>query len=223
MHDGDLLALLASVAPSERDAVVEGHLDIDGSASSAAPGADLVGYHASGVASIVRMSIEVPVTEDDVFVDLGSGLGKVVLLTHLLTGATARGIELQSDLVERARRAAARLDLDVRFVHADVRVVVGAELDDGTVFFLYAPFTGAVLGDVVQRLHTVASRRPIVVCALGVDLERVASWLVRRDVDAFWLTIYDSVVPGVPARPPRSRAPSLGEHADVVAFERSAR
>ena len=38
-------------------------------------------------------------------VDLGSGLGKVVMLTRLLTGAAAIGIELQASLVERGRAA----------------------------------------------------------------------------------------------------------------------
>jgi SAM-dependent methyltransferase len=196
----ELLGWLASLPPGDRDALLEARFGIAaGDLSAAPPGEHLVGYHPSGFDPILRALAEVPVGTDDVFIDLGSGLGKVVLLAALLTGATVRGVELQAPLVARAREAATRLGLDARFVVADAR---DADLDDGTVFFLYVPFTGPVLSAVLERLRRVAERRAIVVCALGVDLEP-APWLVRRDLDAFWLAIYDSRVPGVTARTPR--------------------
>lgn len=143
-----------------------------------------------------------PVLADDVFVDLGSGRGKVVFVAHLFTGARCRGIEREGSLVRDAARARGRLEregpMDVSFVHSDAR---DAAIDDGTVFFLYVPFTGAVLKAVLDRLFVVARARAIVVCTLGFDLERDAPWLSRRPLDAFWLAIYDSVVPGVPRRP----------------------
>jgi hypothetical protein len=219
MRGPALLAWLASLPPSERDAAVEEHLGIVPAPAAAPPGDHLIGYHASGVASIVRMLAEVPVSSDDVVIDIGAGLGKVALLTRLLTGATARGIEVQPALVNRAREAALRGGLeDVCFVQGDARQ---ADLDDGTVFFLYAPFTGPVLADVMHRLSAVASRRAIVVCSLGIDVDRVATWLARRPIDSFWLTVYDSVYPGVAPRARRERSPMLGREADVVALERS--
>jgi SAM-dependent methyltransferase len=194
MRAAELLAWLSSLPAEERDAAVEEYLGIDGPAPcSAPPGDHLIGYHASSVDAIVRALAEVPVGADDVVVDLGAGLGKVVFLAHLITGATARGIELQPCLVDRARAAAVGLGIDVRFTQADARE---ADLDDGTVFFLYAPFTGPVLDEVACRLHAVAKRRAIVVCALAIDLDRHARWLVRRPIDSFWLTIYDSIVAG---------------------------
>lgn len=153
---------------------------------SAPPGEHLIGYHASAIEPILRVAREV--SEGDVFIDLGCGAGKVVLTVAALTGARARGIEIQPELVERARRAAARLDIDAEFVVADAR---DAELGDGTVFYLYLPFTGPVLDRVLERLYAIALQRPIVVCALGVDLERFA-WLRRRELDEFWLAIYDA-------------------------------
>ncbi|MDB4993832.1 MAG: hypothetical protein JWM74_1264 [Myxococcaceae bacterium] len=183
-----------------RDAAVEARLGIAEPASAVhpPPGDHLIGYHASGVTSIVRALHEVPVVPDDVVIDLGAGLGKVVLLARLLTGATARGVELQGALVDRARAAASALGLDVAFTHADARE---AELDDGTVFFLYLPFTGPVLAAVLERLHAIARRRDIVVCALGVDLDRVAPWLLaRKELDTFWLSIYDTRLPGASRR-----------------------
>jgi hypothetical protein len=200
----ELVAWLASLPEGARDAAVEERLGIGApTPSHTAPGEHLVGYHASGLAAILQALSEVPVGQDDVLVDLGAGLGKVVLLARLLTGATARGIEIQPDLVRRARAAAARLGLDVGFTQGDVR---DAPLDDGTVFFLYAPFTGPVLVEVAERLLAVARRKAIVVCALGIDLDRTAPWLARRPIDSFWLNVYDSVCPGVPRRV--SRAPA---------------
>jgi SAM-dependent methyltransferase len=214
----DWLAWLASIPPAARDAAVDEYLGIAAPApSSASPGEHLIGYHPSGVASIVRALIEAPVRVDDVVIDLGAGLGKVVLLAHLLTGATTRGIELQPALVERAREAARRLGASARFTHADVR---DADLDDGTVFFLYLPFTGPALTRVLQRLHAIAKRRAIVVCSLGLDLDREASWLVRRPIDSFWLALYDSSVPRARRRSLPGLSPLAACFTDAIALER---
>ena len=202
----ELLAWLASFPPRDRDAAIEARLGIVAPSAGAGTrplGDHLVGYHPSGIAPIVRALAEVPVGPDDVFVDLGSGLGKVVILAALLTGAAARGIELQPGLVAHARRAAARAGACVRFDVGDARE---ADLGDGSVFFLYLPFTGPALSAVLERLHDVAKRKTIVVCALGVDLDR-ERWLARRAIDAFWLSVYDSVVEG--ALPRRPAVPSM--------------
>jgi hypothetical protein len=222
MTRDELLSWLAAVPPGERDRAIEERFGFEGDARSAAPpGDDLVGYHASGVAPIVRSLLAVPVTPDDVLVDLGAGLGKVVLLAALLTGATARGVELQPALVQRARDAALRFGrdahFDARFDQGDARE---ADLNDGTVFFLYLPCTGGALAALLGRLQTVAARRQIVVCALGVDLDR-ASWLARRPLDDFWLTLYDSAVPG--AAPRRVGASSLTSPLATVIAEGRAR
>jgi SAM-dependent methyltransferase len=211
----ELLGWLASLPPGARDAALEEHLGIGAhDLSTAPPGKNLIGYHPSGVAPIVQALLEVPVRPDDVFIDLGSGLGKVVLLAAILTGATARGIELQPLLVQRAHEAATRLGVSARFDVGDAR---DAPLDDGTVFFLYAPFTRDVLRPVLSRLREVAVRREIVVCALGVDLEP-APWLARRDLDSFWLAIYDSRIAGGVPRP-AGRVGVLAPAAEAIARE----
>ena len=209
----DLLAWLASLAPDARDAAVEKHLGIDVQVSSASPGEHLVGYHASGVAPIVHALLEVPVTSEDVLFDIGAGLGKVLLLARLLTGATTRGVELQSAMADHARAAARRLALDIEVTVSDAR---DADLFSGTVFFLYLPFTGPVLLEILDRLRAVADQRAIVVCTLGLDLEPHAPWLVRREIDSFWLAIYDSAIDGVPARA-RSTPSSLLRRAATLA------
>ncbi len=207
---------MASLPARSRDAEIERSLHISEPppTSLPPPGEHLLGCHSSGLVPIVRALLEVPVGPDDVLVDLGCGMGKVVLLSHLLTGVRAKGIELQPGLVERARHAASSLGADVTFLEGDAR---HADLSDGTIFYLYAPFTGPVLTEVVGRLHQIAQRRAIVVCALGIDLPRAAPWLVARSIDAFWLTIYDSVIAGVPPRALRSSP--LGPLARALAHE----
>jgi SAM-dependent methyltransferase len=211
LRGGELLAWLAGHHPRERDAAFERMLGIDGSGQAATLGGELVGYNPSGVAPIVRAVIEAPIGAEDVFVDLGSGLGKVTALVHLLTGARACGVELQPALASEARARAADLALDLSYVAEDARL---AELAQGTVFFLYLPFTGATLAAVIERLRLEAGKRPIVVCALGLDLGGV-SWLRPRGIDSFWLEIYDSRCPGVPARP-AGRSPLPAWAADIA-------
>lgn len=134
------------------------------------PGA--VPYLPCGVDEILAVVRDVPLTADDVVVDLGSGLGRAALLVHLLSGSRTVGIEIQPQLVTQARATAADLHLDVSFELANV---VDAELT-GTVFFLYAPFNGALLTRVLARLATVP--RPFTVCTVDLDLD--VDWLVRQ-------------------------------------------
>ena len=49
---------------------------------------------------------------------------------------------------------------------------------DGTVFFLYAPFNGAMLARMVARLERIATQRPITVATVGVTMP--ASSFVTR-------------------------------------------
>ena len=208
----ELLAWLAGHAPDERDSALERLLGIEKRADTlGAPlGGDRMPYMPSAIAPVVRAVLDVPVTARDVFVDLGAGLGKAVMAVHLLTGARARGVEVQSTLVSEARARAEELGLDgVEFHLSDA---VAAGLDDATVVFLYLPFTGATLQRVLQRLEAVARRRQLVICALGLDL-RGAAWLVERPSEEFWLSIYDSRIEGAEPRlaTPQEALATLGE------------
>jgi hypothetical protein len=178
----DLYTWLASLPPSERDAQVEGMLGIS-AVPSAPPGEHLLGHHMIGVSAIVRALHAVPIREDDVVLDLGAGVGKLVSLVHLFTGARARGVEIQSTIVE---RAIANVE------HGDART---CSLD-ANVIFLYCPFEGTVLEHVSRRLDALDD---VVVCALGVDLRctRLRPRTGHADGD-FWMTIWDAGEPRIP-------------------------
>lgn len=197
LHGTTLLELLLAIPFRDRDTWVD---ELLGFSEPPPDIPDLprgsVPYLPCGVDEILAMVRDVPLQPDDELVDLGSGLGRVVILAHLLSGARARGIEIQEPLVQSARARGSELALPgVSFVHANAADFAL----DGTVFFLYAPFNGPMMRDALGRIAAVAHRRPIVVCTVGLEF-RGLSWLERRASSCVSLALYDSRVPGVVGR-----------------------
>lgn len=150
-----------------------------------------VPYLPAGVDEILEMVREVPLGPGDRLVDFGAGIGRVVMLAHLLSGAAACGIEVQQPLVRCARACCAALGLaGIELIHANAADVQ----PDGSVFFFYAPFGGETLRRVLGHLRQLAGRHPIVICAVGLELpgER---WLRKRQSTGPSLSIYDSTPP----------------------------
>ena len=179
---------LAQIPLRDRDASIDRLLGLGPAADMPDLPRGAVPYLPCGVDEILAMVRDVPLGAGDHLVDLGSGLGRVVMLGHLLSNARATGIEIQGHLVERARKRCAALGLtSVAFHHANA-----ADLDlDGSVFFLYAPCNGEMLARVLDRVGAVARRRPIVVCTVGLELAD-AAWLTPRASSHVALNIYDS-------------------------------
>lgn len=97
----------------------------------------------------VVLALAAELRPDDVLVDLGAGLGRVVCLAALWAGVRAVGIEREPAYVAHARRSAAALSLD------GVDVVEGDLLTapfDGDVVFFYTPVRGARLRQLAARL-----------------------------------------------------------------------
>ena len=129
------------------------------------PSPEMTAYQPTPARHILDLIAACRFSSDDVFVDLGSGLGHVPLLVRILTGVPTRGVEVQPQHAASARDAAQRLNLDrVRFVAEDARMT---DLSEGTVFYLFTPFRGSILAAVVQRLREQSKRRQIRICALG--------------------------------------------------------
>lgn len=137
----------------------------------------------------------VPLTAADVFYDLGSGLGQVVLLVHLLTGVRTKGVEIEPAFYTFAQQQARALALrDATFINSDART---ADYSDGTVFFMFTPFRGQLLQTVLARLQQEAQQRPIRLCTFGSCSSRVADqpWLRPITSDArheYKLVIFES-------------------------------
>lgn len=103
------------------------------------------------------------VTADDVFLDIGAGKGRAVLLAAAYSFRRVIGVELSTQLVHIARdnlgRARARLRCkDVMIVNADA---VQYEIpDDVTVVFTHNALLGASFAAVVQNVLNSYDRRP---------------------------------------------------------------
>ena len=185
-------AALASLPLVARDACVDralgfGELPEDGPALPSG----CVPYLPCPVDALLRLVEHAPVRASDVFVDVGSGLGRAAALVHLLTGARAVGIEIQPPLVAAARAHATRLRLpDLSFVEGDA-VERAAALAAGTVFLLYCPFSGDRLAQLLGLLEPVARTRPIRVCCVDLPLP-ARDWLTLAASPSPALAIYRS-------------------------------
>ena len=133
------------------------------------------------------------VTRDDVFVDVGSGAGRVAFLAHLLTGSASIGLEIQSDLVRAAQGRANWLNLTrLRFVHGDAAALVRF-VPLGTVFFLYCPFGVARLRELLRGLEDIARTKQIRVCCVDMP-PLTCSWLVRHPSSSSQVDVYRSTL-----------------------------
>jgi SAM-dependent methyltransferase len=184
---------LDGLPASERDAWIDEAFGIDELPDD---GPDLppgcVPYLPCPVDVVLRVIDQANVGPGDVFVDIGSGLGRAALLTHFLTGASAIGIEIQPELVRGARELAERLSASrVATVEGDAAHVVGL-VPIGTVFFLNCPFSGARLEKVLVHLEGIARTRQIHVCSLHLPIPP-CSWLTLAGPPSEDLAVYRSV------------------------------
>ena len=127
--------------------------------------AEMVPYQPTPARHIFDLIARTQLTERDVLIDLGSGLGHVPLLASICTSGRSVGIEVEGAYVNCARQSAFELNLNnVTFIQQDVREV---DLSSGTVFYLYAPFLGTILRAVLDLLRREAVSREIRVCTFG--------------------------------------------------------
>ena len=156
---------------------------------------EMIHYESTPVSAVLELVDRVPLTRCDRFVDIGSGLGQVVLLVHLLTGVEAVGLEVVPAYVEQARGEAERLGVEgVSFSEGDAR---SADLCGGTVYFLFSPFRGQMLKTVLNRLRQEARTRRLTICSFGPCTEQIAGepWLTMQEAGMnheFRLAVFNS-------------------------------
>jgi hypothetical protein len=155
---------------------------------------EMVPYQPTPARHILKLIETAVITDDDVFVDLGSGLGHVPLLVSMATGAESIGIELQASHVKSARECVQSLQLDrVRFIAQDAR---DADLSQGNVFYLFSPFRGSILDEVLTVLENESRYRPLKVCSLGPCTRSIAkeNWLTSsQPTDTEVITVFESL------------------------------
>lgn len=111
------------------------------------------------VGRVLRAVASVP--QEEVFLDYGSGMGRVVLRVAMLPFKRVIGVELMPALTDIAKQnlAGARsIQSPVEFVTADA---TRFELpDDVTIVHLFNPFTGQVMAEVQARIRESLQRAP---------------------------------------------------------------
>jgi SAM-dependent methyltransferase len=135
-----------------------------------------VRYEPSGWLDLRRALRGRDVGPDDVFLDLGSGKGRVVLAAARYPFKRVIGVELSEQLNDVARRnlKAMQPKLRCRAVEIVSADVVDYEIpDDVTLVYLYNPFRGAVFDAAMRKLIASVDRRPRTVRVLyRTPLER---------------------------------------------------
>lgn len=157
-------------------------------------GPEMVPYQPTPARIILELVEHGNIKEHDVLCDLGSGLGRVPILVNLLTGIRTRGIECEPAYCHYARQRAKCLHLpNVEFINADARM---ADYGDGTLFYLYTPFMGYILQDVLAKLAWEARKRPIHVFTYGPCTQQVAKqrwlWSTRYSGAEYELAMFRS-------------------------------
>jgi hypothetical protein len=150
---------------------------------------EMVPYQPTPARHVFDLIGRTALTEQDLLIDLGSGFGHVALMASVCTSASCSGIECEPSYVDCARS----LNLNnVKFVQGDAR---SGNLSKGTVFYLYSPFSGSILRNVVNSLRGEALRREIRVCTFGPCARAVAEeqWLsVIGTIEAERIAIFRS-------------------------------
>lgn len=138
---------------------------------------EMVFYQKTSARIIFELVKRARFTKDDLFFDIGSGLGQVVMLVNLLAGIRTIGVEFDPAFCRYSEECAAMLGFEeIAFINADARET---DYSLGTVFFMYTPFKGKMLQDVLDILRKESLKREISIITYGPCTSEVAAqdWL----------------------------------------------
>ncbi len=137
----------------------------------------MVFYQKTPARIVFEMVDKANFTKNDVFFDLGSGLGFVVMLVNLLTAVKTIGIEFEPAFCNYAIDCAANLNIpNIEIINVDARA---ADYSAGSIFFMYTPFDGDIIYNVLQVLKRESLSRKIKIITYGPCSIHVAlqNWL----------------------------------------------
>ncbi len=118
---------------------------------------------------LIRLAVRsLDIGPEDVFIDVGSGLGRTTSLVQLLTGASVIGIEIQQHLAKRATHMSARFGHGRNVTLRGDAAELLHYLPLGTVYFLYCPCGGERLGKILSEIEYYAERRRIRVACVDM-------------------------------------------------------
>ena len=126
-------------------------------------------------------------TENDVFIDIGSGKGRVIFFFAQFKLYKVIGIEFHKELVNIAKRNLSHLKRNhcpIEIVECDAAI---ADLSKGTIFFLYNPFGLKTLTAVLNNIKNSLISNPrtiriIYINGVHADLFLKQDWLEKEDI-----------------------------------------
>jgi hypothetical protein len=163
---------------------------------------EMVFYQKTPARIVFKMAELAHPQESDVFFDLGSGLGQVAILLNLICGAKTKGVEYEPAYCQYAQSLASSLNLsNVKFVNTDART---ADYSTATIFFMYTPFEGSILNDVLELLHQQSLKRTIRIFTYGPCSGLIASYTWLKCIngdgsDLYKLYVFESWVAPITA------------------------
>lgn len=119
-------------------------------------------------------------SQNDIVYDLGAGYGRVLFYGALTTEAQYRGIEIVVERVAECKRILNKWNLDN--ITLIVSNVLEEDISDGTIFFLFNPFTYTTLVKTIAKIETAAKQHPIKIVSWGGPSDRELAkqeWLVE--------------------------------------------
>lgn len=150
--------------------------------------AKMVHYLPSPFRSILELAARVG--PDDVFYDVGSGLGLVTVLVAWMTGAKSKGLEREPAYHRQA------LALAERFPALRVEPILGDAREhdyrDATVVYVYDTFRDELLDQLLAKLAAVAAEHPLTVISRGRSSPQIGAqtWLTQTELTPTGLTVF---------------------------------
>lgn len=116
--------------------------------------------YSSSLARLSRFYGSVPIEKDEIVYDLGSGYGQALFYgAAKYPDSVFKGVEYVSSRVEVSERARRSFEFEnISFFAADAREI---NFSDGTVFYLYSPFTKEIKVEVFRRLVELGKQKRI--------------------------------------------------------------
>lgn len=187
MPPAEFRASMERVPRGDRDAWLDAQLGISDVPDDIALPIGCVPYLPCPIGRLVRVVDLAQIRETDVFVDVGSGIGRAAAAVHLLTGARAIGLEIQPQLVE-VSRALAPMVTTVQVDAGDAN----AEMPHGTVYFLYCPFSGDRLARFLANVRRIGTSSDIRIVCLDMTLPD-RPWLAQEPTGDVDIAIYRTI------------------------------
>ncbi len=189
--DSQAIDDLIGIAPEK----VERNVDMRGLESQY--GHEQYTYQGTPYELIRQFTKELDLSSSDVLYDLGCGYGRISLYGAMTTKAQYRGIEIVPERVVEADAIKNKFGLDnVEFRQGNV---LEQNYADGSVFFLFNPFTHETLEKVGEQLKELAKTKKIRVVSLGPSTSyfQSLSWLNPVETESkerpWGLTIFESI------------------------------